>query len=49
MENLNKQQLLTIRQIVHRYMSHNISLRSSRYRELEEILDALTDALVVAN
>lgn len=44
--NLSTQQILTIRAILDKHRSHNVSIRSNAYQEIEEIIDVLTEALV---
>jgi len=44
--NLSTQQILTIRSILDRHRHHNLSIRSPQYKELENIIDVLTEALV---
>jgi hypothetical protein len=44
--NLSTQQILTIRHILDRHRHHNLSIRSPLYKELENIIDLLTEALV---
>ena len=44
--NLSTQQILTIRSILDRHRSHNVSIHSNAYKEIEQIIDVLTDALV---
>ena len=38
--------LIQIRQILDRYMHHNCSISSSAYKEVERLIDLLTDALI---
>ena len=40
--NLSNQQRLTVCKILERHQSHNVSLRSDAYREIQEILKILT-------
>ena len=46
MNNLTTQQILTTRRILDKYRNHSVSIRSSAYKEIEEIIDLLTEALV---
>ena len=46
MENFSKTDLITIRQILDKYMHHNCSIQSATYKELQRLIELLTDALV---
>jgi hypothetical protein len=47
MNKLSTQQILTIRKVLDKHRHHNVSIRSPLYQELENIIDILTDALVI--
>lgn len=46
MEQFSTTQLLTIRKILDRHMHHNVTLNSSAYEELQNIIQTLTNSLI---
>jgi len=44
--NLSTEQILTIRAVLDKHRHHNVSIRSPQYKELENIIDVLTEALI---
>ena len=47
MNTLTTTQILTLHEILHRYMHHNCPANSSTFRDLEKILHSLEDLLNV--
>lgn len=44
--NLTTQQLLTVRKILDRHIHHNVSIHSTAYKEIEAIIEAITEILI---
>ena len=47
MTNLSVQQILTIRNIVNRYMHHNCPANSEQFRDLKHIMSTLEELLTL--
>jgi hypothetical protein len=46
MEQFSTTQLLTIKKILDRHMNHNVTLNSSAYQEIQNIIKTLTNSLI---
>lgn len=46
MEQLSTTQLLAIKKILDRHLHHNVTLNSSAYEELQNIIEVLTESLI---